>query len=366
VTCLVGASLFNFIVDIKNSAALRAASAPESNAASLALNRVVDLHAAGDIAGALKGLDKIIEAEPRTIVALDLRACYRRETGDTSGSINDYRNLILKDPENAVDYYWGLGRIQEEQCDFAEAEDSLSVAIRLKPSDEDLFFLRAGLREQQENYTGALADYNRCVELRPKDDLNYCMRGEILSKLKRLEEAEMDFNKAVRLSSNKSRGYRYRGNFYLDQKNMTGAAKDFDEAIRLDPMSGSAYADRAFLRFLTRNREGAFDDLSTSIRFKPEGLAYLIRGSLREQNGDLGGALKDYDQSLLLLPHKALAHRLRGAARLLKKDFRGALDDDANSIAEDPLDFRTYQQTLITLATALISDRNLFKIQKAT
>jgi hypothetical protein len=60
--------------------------------------------------------------------------------------------------------------------------------------------------------------------------------------------------------------------------------------------------------------------------------------------------MKDYDQSLLLDPHNAMAHRVRGAARLLKKDFNGAIRDDAESIAKDPLDLRTYQQMFRTLA----------------
>jgi tetratricopeptide (TPR) repeat protein len=350
VTCVAGASMFNFFIDSQNSSSLRASSPPESNAVISALDRAVEVHAAGDTAKAVRGLDKILDAEPGTIVALDLRATYRREMGDRGGSIKDYRNLILKDPKGAADYYWGLARTQEEQGDLGSAEASLTSAIRLEPLAEDLFFLRAGLKEQQKKYIGALADYDQCVRLLPKDDLNYCQRGEILSKLGRLNEAESDFNLAVRLSPNKSRGYSYRGNFYLEHKNMTGAAKDFDEAIRRDPVDGTAYVDRAFLCLCTKNQKGAFDDLSTAIRFKPRVRTYLLRGRLHELDGDISGAMKDYDQSLLLDPHNALAHRVRGAARLLEKDFNGAIRDDAESIAANPLDLRTYQQMIKTLA----------------
>ncbi len=61
-------------------------------------------------------------------------------------------------------------------------------------------------------------------------------------------------------------------------------------------------------------------------------MLFLDRGIVRQDLGDLGGALADYDKAIELKPDFAMAYLDRGTAKHQKKDFDGAIADYTRAI----------------------------------
>jgi D-alanyl-D-alanine dipeptidase len=128
-----------------------------------------------------------------------------------------------------------------------------------------------------------------------------------------------------------------------------------NQAIRLQPNYGAAYLHRGHVRttiadiflLVAKTPESkakaeryiaeAVVDYTEAIRLNPKLVsAYLNRGMLRRQSGDLAGALSDYNELLRLNPNSDLAYNNRAVVRLFQKDFPGALLDLDQAIRLNP------------------------------
>ena len=82
---------------------------------------------------------------------------------------------------------------------------------------------------------------------------------------------------------------------------------------------------------------GALADYDQAIALNPQdATAYNNRGIARADQGDLAGALADYDQAIALNPQDATAYNNRGNARQAQGDLAGALADYDQAIALNP------------------------------
>jgi tetratricopeptide (TPR) repeat protein len=98
--------------------------------------------------------------------------------------------------------------------------------------------------------------------------------------------------------------------------------------------------------------DGALADFEQAIRFDPgDAAAYNGRGRVRHARGDLPRAITDYDQALRLDPHFANAYNNRGTARKAMGDLEGAVADYLRALQFAPADgpFRaTFERNLAT------------------
>jgi tetratricopeptide (TPR) repeat protein len=136
-----------------------------------------------------------------------------------------------------------------------------------------------------------------------------------------------------------------------------------NQAIQLQPNYGAAYLHRGHVRvtiadiFLLvgktpeskakaeRYIAEAVVDYTEAIRLNPKLVsAYLNRGMLRRQSGDLAGALSDYNEVLRLNPNSDLAYNNRAVVRFFQKDFQGALLDWDQTIRLNPYFTDAYRQ----------------------
>ena len=77
--------------------------------------------------------------------------------------------------------------------------------------------------------------------------------------------------------------------------------------------------------------------VTSARRLEPQGAAtYLSSAENRYRNGDLEGALADYDQAIKLDPKNPKPYMLRGFLRLQKRDVDGAIADFSQGIVLDP------------------------------
>lgn len=97
------------------------------------------------------------------------------------------------------------------------------------------------------------------------------------------------------------------------------------------------YYERGKGRYRQGDLAGAIADYDQVVALKPDyAAAYLERGVARRAQGDLEGAIEDLDRAIALDPGNALAYRYRGSARKAQGDLAGAIEDYETAIALSP------------------------------
>jgi tetratricopeptide (TPR) repeat protein len=107
------------------------------------------------------------------------------------------------------------------------------------------------------------------------------------------------------------------------------------------PVSSAPKADDFFLQADEKHKEGdlkgAISDYDQAIKLNPKSaLAYVGRGAVRYVLGDKQGANTDYNQAISLDPKMAVAYGLRGGYRNSSGDKQGAIEDFDQAIRLDP------------------------------
>ena len=156
-----------------------------------------------------------------------------------------------------------------------------------------------------------------------------------------LNGAIAEFSSAIEISSrlepNRSASRR-------DQTNrFENSAGDPSGITVIDPFTADAYTNRGLARYRQGDVDGAIQDWDRAIMINP-GLAvvYLDRGCARYSKGDKAGALSDWNQALAFNPRLATAYSNRGAARQELGDNEGALADFNKALALNTHHLSTY------------------------
>jgi tetratricopeptide (TPR) repeat protein len=107
------------------------------------------------------------------------------------------------------------------------------------------------------------------------------------------------------------------------------------------------YKIRADVRQDKGDLDGAIADYDQAIRLNPkEPLAYNNRADARTAKGDLDGAIADYDQIIQLEPTDSGAFLRRGDVRRRKGDLDGAIADYASTSQTNSLPPCQYPKSL--------------------
>jgi hypothetical protein len=128
------------------------------------------------------------------------------------------------------------------------------------------------------------------------------------------------------------------GSALLREGDFAGAEAAFRQAIALHGQDiaryaelGVPYRETGFEATLARARLGeVFEPALASWR------AYNQRGTRRVGEGDLAGALDDFDDAIRLAPPQAVLYQTRGTVRLAMRDFAGAIADFEAGLALEP------------------------------
>jgi tetratricopeptide (TPR) repeat protein len=111
----------------------------------------------------------------------------------------------------------------------------------------------------------------------------------------------------------------------------------YSAAIRLKLDFPEAFYNRGWVRDEKGELDGAISDYSEAIRLRPDyAEAFNNRGITLRHFGDIERALSDYDQAIRFKPDYSEAFNNRGVARRSKGDFRGAIEDYDEAIRLKP------------------------------
>jgi tetratricopeptide (TPR) repeat protein len=114
----------------------------------------------------------------------------------------------------------------------------------------------------------------------------------------------------------------------LIAKDTTNALKKYDEAIMADSTHQAAYFQRANIRDDIGDIKGAMQDYTKFIELAPKSPSgYSFRGLLKERLGDFHGAMQDYNISIQLSPSAIEVYADRAGLKEKLGDKIGAISD---------------------------------------
>jgi len=209
------------------------------------------------------------------ILVVTLAAC--------AGPSRDKPSTQGRVPPTAQEYF-ELGYVRLAEDDYQEAVRAFSRAIELDPSDARYYRARARVYRVLENKEGALADYSAAIALTDPSEL-------------------------ARTSFFQKSLYEQRAGVRRELKQYRGAADDLTRLIELNPKSFPLYVQRAEVHQLDGNLAAATEDVTKAIALEPAPFLYAYRARLREQRGDMDGAIADCTRTLESDPANAACAR---------------------------------------------------------
>jgi tetratricopeptide (TPR) repeat protein len=178
----------------------------------------------------------------------------------------------------------------------------------------------------------------------PKDAQGYVKRGDSRGQYGDLAGAVADYLRAVRLDpgsvpvSKLVSAYHNCGIVRFELGAFDAAIADLSHAIELKPNDQDLFNDRAVAKWNQGDIEGAIADYNQSIAINPKtaARAYRNRALVKSSKGDKDGAIADYNQAIELEPKNANAYNKRGELKRAKGDLDAAIADFTAAIGLDP------------------------------
>jgi tetratricopeptide (TPR) repeat protein len=196
-----------------------------------------------------------------------------------------------------------------------DAEEVLyqTEQIRLNPRSAEAYRDRALARSHTGDHRGAIEDYDVAVRLDPNNGFTYNNRAVAHIEMGHVEEAIADYTDTIRLWPNL-----------------------FAKGSEFAPPS-HAYYGRAKARSVQGDLDGALADFDMAIAGEPEnGEYYVNRGLCRRRRGEAAEALADCNRAVELSPDQMVVYRERAHARRDAGDKAGAMADVNKAISMGP------------------------------
>jgi tetratricopeptide (TPR) repeat protein len=220
---------------------------------------------------------------------------------DPAAGVDEARKTLLR-----------RAALYENLKDFARAEIDLASAVQLDPPSAAIYRARGYFYMRRGRFTEALGDFLVGIRLAPDNARVRFGAGRAQARLGNYAEAVRHYDAAIKLAQREPTYYLSRGEAYIHLDQARSAWADFDAAIeiRLPRMADRYYAflGRGFAALMMTQYENAIADFDSAIGLDPRAVnALLWRGYAREQNGQAGLALDDYERATSVDPSDRLA-----------------------------------------------------------
>ena len=302
-----------------------------------------------------------------------VRAAYgKTQKPEIIGRSSGAAALIRMD-EAALDLRKGKALLAN--CQYDEAADALSAALKLDPDRAGAYACRGLADLERLRFDEALDDCEHALKLDPKLALAFAVRG--LTYIQRKhddpkrdhERAASDADAAVRLDpalalayACRARthgndyelgledagqavtlepaspyGYMARGNLYY-YRAPEKALDEFAAAVRVAPLYAPAHKGRGDVyHYVLKDDDKAIQEYSECLRLDPRDVnAYTSRAICYISKGDFDRELDDLSQAILLSPNDPALYTFRGGAYMSKKEYDKAIADCTHAIRLDP------------------------------
>jgi tetratricopeptide (TPR) repeat protein len=161
-------------------------------------------------------------------------------------AIEHYRKAISLDPADAF-VHFTLGKALAEAGELDQAEDELTSAARLAPSNPAFLQALGDFQVRRRELDRALATYARVIEVQPKFVSAYVSRGDIFTARGELEKALPEYQAASKANPKFALAYLRIGMIEERRQRVAEAEHAYRTAVQLDPKLAVGYNNLAWL-----------------------------------------------------------------------------------------------------------------------
>ncbi len=240
-----------------------------------------------DRVGALKEIDKAIQAYPQNAEAFVLRATLRGQDGNFKGALED--------------------------C---------NVALYLKPGSKNALRMRAASKAELEDYKGAIDDLTLIIQKNDREVRPYLERAEAYIDLENEAKSLEDIKKAQALDPSNSDVKFELLRWHIHFRKYKEAIPLAENFVKTSPKSADAYGIRAQLYSRMGQTQKAIDDVTKAIQLEPKNdVFYTNRGFEKIDLKDYKGSLADSEVAIKLNSKTAYPVQNSGLVYFLQRDF---------------------------------------------
>lgn len=199
--------------------------------------------------------------------AYDFRGNAKYEIGEFESALEDFNELIKRDPNEAKHFYdraWAYRQLDEME----DAIVDINSAIKLDPKTSILYFDKAIFEYDASRYKEALNTCNTAIELKPTEN-KYILRGKIYRELNDNLSALADFSTAIEIEPESFRAYYHRGSVKIDMNYFSDGIKDLEKTIEIYPGYSDAYVKIGMAKIET-GQKGAMKYFNEAIKMCPD------------------------------------------------------------------------------------------------
>ncbi len=248
-----------------------------------------------------------------------------------------------------ADAYFIRGNKNSADNNYEKAIADLTEAIRINPTCAKYYYQRANnyiIKNQQE---AAINDYTKAIQLGPIQGDNdiwnftlyeaYRLRAHAYRSLLRYDFSITDFSEAIRLGSGKIYDYRDRSVTYKLMGNFEKALQDVAIMQKIDPNNSVSLEILAVIYEAQEDKSSMAAIYDEQIFRFGTPIAYYNRGRMRKSDGDLSGAIADFEAAISQFEDFTEAYVLLAKTLLDVKEFIRAINIISDVIDNKP-DFR--------------------------
>jgi tetratricopeptide (TPR) repeat protein len=272
----------------------------------------------------------------------------------------DLREAIKRQPA-AYQGYVTLARLYKEQRKYAEAVQTMDAAIKCRPDDPGLYYIRAWYQEDRGDWAAARRDFEACLQREPKGSRSdhWAESKVALAHLKQkhgrgeVQAALADSDEVVNARPDFPAGYRQRFQALEEMGRHAEAGEALDSYLALEKNPPArVYHARGLIHMQLKEHHQAVQSFTRVLLLAKDaetmtarGWAYLALDSPRP-------ALLDFEAALLLKPADTDALCGRAVARVQTGLVENATADAEAALQQQPPSGRLLFQAACVFARA--------------
>jgi tetratricopeptide (TPR) repeat protein len=270
-------------------------------------------------------LRRVLDLEVDSATALGVHgklAAIYMQRNDYRRGIEQLEAVLVLDPEN-MDARFNLGVSYRTVNDVAKARETFETIVLLQPDDVEAHNHLGEICAAMEAYPEALVEFRKVVELEPMNLVGLINLGRLCYQTRDLECAETALLSAASLDPNNRYAHVYEAARYDE------AVTVFQHVVDMGPTDASAWfmLGEALIRE-ERSIPEAITAFENGLAQAPGYLeGHIALGGLYVRNGDLEGAIREFESALRLNPPDP---RLVNQLRTRIDDLRRSIQNQRN------------------------------------
>jgi clan AA aspartic protease (TIGR02281 family) len=313
------------------------------NAQSYNFEQGVKAYNENDLEKALDYFGREINDNPKAALALYYRAIIYNYQDQNSFALRDINNSIkyfnLKEKILLSGAHRLRGDIYYKIDNYDKTIQDYETAIKLSPSDPEIYIDRAQIYYDLQLYPKADADYRQALKIDESLVRPYAGLGRNYIKQKKYIEAEKVLNQLIKLSPDYVGGYKFRAQAFYEQNKFDEAIEDIFYCYQLDDTDKAVRS--LFITYAQKNYPLSFSKVNAQIATYPEKeLWYFVRAKLFEGKSNHKAAISDYtklmeitdiDYKSNLLSYRAKCYSDAGMYEQSILDYSEAISIDSTN-----------------------------------